>query len=478
MAELSYNDAAFLLRRLGFGGSKAQIEALAARGREGAVDYLINYDQIKITKFERQLSNAINLLENRGFTYVNVRRWWLARMILSERQFEEKLTLFWHNLFATADTKTFTEYLYFQNLTLRQFGLGRFDDLVMKVAQDSAMLMWLDGFLNVRGEPNENFARELQELFTMGTHDVVTGEPNYTEDDVKEVARAFTGWQVRFPKKRIKLNKPKKYESIFFSGLHDAGSKTVYGQTANYRGEDIIQIICNRRATPRFLVKKIFEFFVRPLTDSQSDLQIIEQFADVYMANNHQIKPLMRAIFVSDEMFSSRSRTANIKSPAEFIVGTLRALEADSDQIFRLMGQDFEIYTTMFLLGMHLFTPPDVSGWRLNLGWINTSTMLERFNFASRLASNRSQTFFNGPFLTQDQLRRQTRPTAQETVQNFLFTLGPLDVDQETFNRLVHHLETDEAGNPVEFKSDDATINNKVRSLVHQILCLPEYQLN
>jgi uncharacterized protein (DUF1800 family) len=477
MADLPYNDAAFLLNRLGFGGTRAQIESLVARGREGAVDYLLNYEQIKNTKFEKQLKNWLDITARPREIYVNLRRWWVARMLLSERQFEEKLTLFWHNFFATADTKTFPEYMYFQNLTLRQNGLGRFDQLVTKIAQDPAMLMWLDGFLNVRGEANENFARELQELFTMGTHDVVTGEPNYTEEDVKEIARAFTGWQVDF-RGRIKLNKPKKYESFFVDDLHDAAAKTIYGQTANYRGEDVIAIICNRRATPRFLVKKIFEFFVRPLTDSQSDKQIIEKFADVYVANDHQLKPLFRAIFVSDEMFSPQSRTGSVKSPVEFIVNTLRAFAPDSQQTLRLLAQDFVIYTSLFQLGMHLFTPPDVSGWRLHLGWINTSTMLERFNFANRLLANRNQNLFSGPFLTQEQLRAKTGQTAEETVTNFLFALGPLDVDQETHQRLVRHLVTDEQGNTVEFRPNDATINNKVRSLVHQILCLPEYQLN
>lgn len=477
MADLPYNDAAFLLRRMGFGGTREQIEALVALGREGAVDHLLNYEQIKNTKFEKQLKASLNLASNPGFVSVNIRRWWLARMMLSERQFEEKLTLFWHNFFATSDAKTFSEFMHFQNLTLRQYGLGRFDELVTKVAQDPAMLMWLDGFLNVRGEPNENFARELQELFTMGTHDAVTGEPNYTEEDVKEIARAFTGWQISF-RGRIKINKPKKFQSIFIDSLHDASAKTVYGETANYKGEDIITIICNRRATPRFLVKKIFEFFVRPLTDSQSDKQIIEKFADVYVANDHQLKPLFRAIFISEEMFSPEARAGIVKSPVEFIINSIRAFAPNSQEHLRLLAQDLVIFTTLFQMGMHLYRPPDVSGWQLNLGWINTSTMLERFNFASRLASNRDQFTFNGPYLTQNQLRAHTRPTAEETVTNFLFTLGPIDVDQETYQRLVQHLVTDAQGNTVEFRVNDATINNRVRSLVHQILSLPEYQLS
>ncbi|HEY7544746.1 MAG TPA: DUF1800 domain-containing protein, partial [Blastocatellia bacterium] len=399
-----------------------------------------------------------------------------ARMILTERPLEEKMTFFWHNHFATSGAKVLIYYMYFQNLTLREKAMGRFDDLLTAMLLDPAMLIWLDGILNVRGRPNENFAREFQELFTMGIRDAVTDESNYTEQDVKEIARAFTGWTFELGK--VKIGKPKKHQAVFVPELHDAGSKTVYGQTANYRAEDIITIVAARRATARYLAKKLFEFFAYPLTTSEEDKQTIERLADIYLQNDHQIRPLVRAILVSDEFFSQRARSALVKNPIEFIVTAMRALGVEYKQTFDETMRDFTLVSRLPLLGLDLFFPPDVSGWKFNLGWINTSTMLERYNLANNFATNRKIDFTSGPFITADQLRRHVRPTAEETVRNFLFVLGPLDVDEETIARLVHYLETDERGNPRSFGSDDATINFKVRGLLHQVMSLPEYQMN
>ncbi|HWP43851.1 MAG TPA: DUF1800 family protein, partial [Blastocatellia bacterium] len=184
MANLTFDEAAHLLRRMGFGGPPEEINDLVSRGREGAVDYLIDYDQIDNSAMEGVLERSFDFSnpdDMRSFTPTEIRRWWFTRMVLSRRQFEEKMTLFWHNHFATALSKVQEFPMYLQNLTLRQHALDRFDTLLLKVAQDPAMLVWLDGITNVRGRPNENFARELQELFTMGPNDVVTGEPNYTE---------------------------------------------------------------------------------------------------------------------------------------------------------------------------------------------------------------------------------------------------------------------------------------------------------
>ena len=160
-----------------------------------------------------------------------MQRWWFTRMVHTQRQFEEKMTLFWHNHFATASSKVDDIFMIVQNLTLRNNALDRFDDLLLKVAQDPAMLLWLDGVTNVSGQPNENFSRELQELFTMGIKDVVTGEPNYTEQDVKEIARAFTGWKFFRPR-----DNPSPYAFLFFENPpeHDDKIKTVYGQTLNF----------------------------------------------------------------------------------------------------------------------------------------------------------------------------------------------------------------------------------------------------
>jgi uncharacterized protein (DUF1800 family) len=329
MAGITYDEGAHLLRRMGFGGSPAEIEEISSFGREGAVDFLINYELVDNCPPEDLLQSSFDFsdpVDSPRFNRGELQRWWFTRMTYSRRPFEEKMTLFWHNHFATSASKTGDLFIYSQNLTLRRRSLDRFDDLLLAVAQDPAMLLWLDGVTNVRGKPNENFGRELQELFTMGINDVVTGEPNYTEEDVKEIARAFTGWKFFHP--RFDPN-PFNYQFVVIDTEHDNTLKTVYGgtewaHTGNLDGGDVIGIISARPSTARYLVKKLFEFFVYPLDDGAADKTTIDSFAEVYLTRNHSIKELVRAIFTSDEFFSERARFALVKSPVELIVGGIR----------------------------------------------------------------------------------------------------------------------------------------------------------
>ena len=479
MAELTYDDAAHLLRRMGFGGGPSEVDDLVARGREGAVDYLINYDRIDNRLLDDVLSRSFdfsNPLNLQLFNPDEIRRWWFTRMVHTSRQFEEKMTLFWHNYFATANSKVPELFMYIQNLTLRRNALARFDDLLLKVAQDPAMLIWLDGITNVRGNPNENFARELQELFSMGVFDAVTGQPNYSENDVKEIARAFTGWKVFLPRGSTDL-----FDFRFFVNPdeHDNGAKTIYGQTANYSGEDVTSIIAARAATGRFLVKKLFEFFVYPLTTSQQDKNTIEKFAAVYASSSHSIKELIRAIFSSDEFFGQRARFGLVKSPIELIVGAIRMIGARyNPDPYQSRQRSNLLSIISALMGQDAFNPPDVAGWPLNLGWINTGALLMRYTYADFVAISRPQNAdLPGLWLEHDRLRRFTKASPKKTVKKFLSLLGPLTVTGETMSALIDYLTTGDRGEPVPFLPDDLTVDKKVRGLVHQIMCLPEFQM-
>src|SRR5215831_2696888 len=219
MATITYDQAAHLLRRMGFGGSPDTIPALAGLDRQAAVDSMIAYGSADNSALENLLKSSFDFSapnNPNSFNRGEIERWWFTRMALTRRPFEEKLTLFWHNHFATAVSKVPELFMFVQNQMLRANGLARFDDLLLKVARDPAMLIWLDGISNVKSRPNENFARELQELFTMGITDVVTGEPNYTEDDVKQIARAFTGWKFGQPDP----SKPFNFITIVNPGEH------------------------------------------------------------------------------------------------------------------------------------------------------------------------------------------------------------------------------------------------------------------
>lgn len=478
MTNLTKDEAAHLLRRAGFGGSFDEIDGLMSRSREEAVDYLINYTQIDNREMDDLLKVSFDFSDPADFAKFNLselERWWFTRMIYTRRQFEEKMTLFWHNHFATSAAKVTDIFMYLQNRTLRRHALDRFDTLLLRIAQDPAMLIWLDGTDNVRDHPNENFARELQELFTMGIFDVVTGEPNYTEEDVKEIARAFTGWTFFHPPQD-----PDPFSFTFAEHppAHDDQIKIVYGKPANYDGRDIIDIISARPATARYLTWKLFNFFVYPLTGSSEDRATIEKFANIYLSKNHSIKEMVRAIFISDEFFSPRARFALVKSPIELIVGSIRMLGARYIPGKRANQENANILSIIsIILGQEPFAPPDVAGWKLNLGWINTSTLLNRFTYAELLATARNPNAAGLAF-AHEQVKTLTRKTAKKTIKKLLSTLGPLNVDSETVSALKRYLETDDQGNRIGFSADDLTIDKKMRGLIRLIMCLSEYQLN
>jgi uncharacterized protein (DUF1800 family) len=485
MANLSYDEAAHLLRRMGFGGPPEEIDALVAKGREGAVDYLIAYNQIDNQPMEDLLRRGFDFSDPTDFSKFNradMQRWWFTRMVYTSRAFEEKMTLFWHNHFATAASKVPEIFLFTQNQLLRGHALARFDNLLLAVAQDPAMLIWLDGLTNVAGKPNENFGRELQELFTMGIRDVVTGEANYSEADVKEVARAFTGWKFFHPRES---RDPYDYRFVINPPEHDNTAKLVYAGTAyqaagNFDGADIVELICARRATARFLVWKLFRFFVYPLSDSAADHATIEKFAEVYLQQNHSIKELLCAIFTSNEFFSERARFALVKSPVELIVGGIRMLGAQYLFGASAFQDNANLPAALSLfLGQELFNPPDVAGWRLGLDWINTSTLLNRFTFATLLAASRPA-YNNQPgiYLPLFQLQQLTGKKSKKIVKAFLARLGPLNLDAATINSLIAYLEQDDSGNPVGFRRNDQSLDKKIRGLLHLIMCLSEFQLS
>ncbi len=469
MADITRQEAAHLLRRTGFGNRIEDIKSLSARSRNKAVDQIIDYGRVNNQEMEDRLTANFEFLRasspdsinDQNFNDAEIRAWWIFRMLLTHRPFEEKMTLFWHNFFATSLDKVPAIHIYTQNLDLRSHALGRFDDLLLKISQGAAMLIWLDGINSTRTNPNENFGRELQELFSTGINDAVTGEANYTEEDVKEVSRAFTGWRLR----KSADPSPFAYEWYLDENEADHGQKTIYGQTANFSGQDVITVLADRRTTARFLVKRLFEFFVYRLdTESDEDRATIDKFADVYFANDHSIRELVRAIFKSEEFFSPRARFALIKNPVEFLIGSMRMLEASVG--FGSTGARPAILeTSLRTMGMDLFSPPDVFGWKLNDGFVTTDAMLVRFNIADRLMY-----FLGGG--------RFVKSSAKKTVKKMLDSFGLLEIDSAVEKRLQDYLALNSAGVPVGWNSSDISAIGKIKNLGRLIMCLPEHHLN
>lgn len=449
-AQFDRDAAAHLLRRAGFGGTPAEIERLVQLGRERAVDYLLDYEQIDDSAMEQGLQQYIQS-QNLDLTQFRpIQVWWLYHMIYTRRPLLEKMALFWHGHFATAIKKVAIAPLMLQqNQLFRRSALANFEAFVVAVAQDPAMILWLDNNTNIKDSPNENFARELFELFTLGIRDPITGQPRYTEQDIKEAARAFSGWTIR------------RGQFYFNASQHDYGQKTVLGQTGNWNGDDIVRFACAERSTGRFIAKKLWKFFAYENPESQ----IIEELAEVYFAKQYSIKAVLRVLLLHEEFYSERARFAAIKSPIDLVVGAMRQLEA---------GYNIRALP-LFLASMEqdIFNPPDVSGWDGGLKWINTATMLVRYNFANALVTARGGNA--GTFSPEKLLAGRNLQTPEELVDYCLRLLGPLRVSATTRQLFADYLR-DGAGGA--FRLDAATIDRKVRGLLHLITTLPHYQLS
>jgi len=385
--------------------------------------------------------------------FPGLQAWWAYRMANTTRQLEEKLTLFWHDHFATAFSKVNRgDYMLAQNQLFRSMALGNFRDILVEVSRDPAMILWLDNNTNIKDAPNENYARELMELFSMGIDHVVSSEPNYTENDIKEVARAFTGWTVR-------------RQGFFFNrNQHDDGVKTVFGVSDNFNGEDIVDLIVQRDATAYFMAKKFWEFFAY----EDPEATVLDELVQVYFDGNYDIKKLVRHMFKMDAFYSDRALFGDIKNPAEFAVGAMRQMGFK----FRDARGYQAVANFMRTMDQDLFNPPSVAGWDGGLSWINTSTLLVRYNTANTITAFNDRRF-GATFDPNSVVADSSDP--EQIVDSMLTLFGTLEVSDDTRFLLVEYL-TD--GDLAGFVLDERTAESKIRGLAHLIMSLPEYQLN
>jgi hypothetical protein len=398
-ADWNYDRAAHLIERAGFAATPDDIDRLAALTPEQAVARLVSYESIDnsalkpfdesgiwdagMDPFPPSRAEAVRLARERGeglgekmlppgsprrlqpivdkFFYglyanqIETQRlglWWASRMLATPRPLEEKLTLFWHGHFATGENKV-RDYrmMLQQNRMLRANASGRLPDLLIGILKDPAMLVYLDNGENVKSHPNENFGRELLELFSMGVG-------NYTEHDVREAARAFTGW----------TNDVLAYK--FDAAQHDFGEKTFLGQKGPFNGDDIIRIILEQPVTGEFVAAKIYRYFVR----EDISPAVKAQLGRVFKQSGYQIKPLMTRILLSKDFYSPASYATQIKSPAHLVVSTYRKMG------LREMPTVPDFGRMTGGLGQSLFDPPNVAGWAGGRTWITPATLLQRGN--------------------------------------------------------------------------------------------------
>ncbi|OLC48396.1 MAG: hypothetical protein AUH43_09570 [Acidobacteria bacterium 13_1_40CM_65_14] len=485
MAPTSERQLEHLLRRAGFGARTDELDLYGQMSVDEIVDSLVEFQFLtddvdsKIGK-PGHVGTTTRGIFSPNSNITDARQRWLFRMVHSDRPLQEKMTLFWHNHFATGYTKiagTFgategTRYMAAkasedpgkvrgQIELFRDMALGNFRNLLTAVAKDTAMLVWLDGRTNTKAKPQENFAREIMELFTMGVG-------NYTEPDVYAGARVFSGWNLQRP--GLATDGSQHYEFIYVPAQHDTASKTfsfaIYpdgNKTIPARGQndgmqdgiDFINALAANPNTGRYLAAKLFRFFVSEFREP--DRSFIDRIAGVYLNSKYDMKIVMREVFLSPEFWDPRSYWARYSWPVELVIRSLK------DVGWAGFSVDSAL-TPLANMGQTLFDPPDVSGWDAGQSWFSSGAMLARMNFASTLAANQRFNLAN------------TSKTFNKTPQSFLsYFMGQIatpPVDSSVASEWMTYLNANGA-----WSGSDAQLQSKASGLVHLIAGSPEYQL-
>ncbi len=450
-----------LYRRAAFGASWSELQAGLRDGPERAVSALLQGnadpagDELWAT-MSQSIANA-----NTGD---NLSALWLYRMLYSRHPLREKLTLFWHNHFATSNIKVRNAgFMLGQYELMRRHAQGSFRTLLTDMSRDPAMMIWLDTVQSQRRQPNENYARELMELFSLGvTNARRPGQRNYTEDDIRQAARAFTGLRIADGR------------AVFRAAEHDDGEKSVLGQRGRWGADDIVRICLEQESAPYFIVRKLLRFLVSDTLELTPEL--LEPLA-LEFRREWNFGSLVERVLRSNLFFSAAAYRAKIKSPIDYVLGIVRALEGHQPGDASQGGVGtVELARTLEGLGQRLFFPPSVAGWDGGRAWLNGQTFLLRQNLALALTSTTDARF--GRHLDPAALLRRHGANADARRLTLLLDLllqG--DVPAAVRTRLTQYTADGGPRNlPVYWTADDIA-NHGTRTLCHLILCLPEFQL-
>ena len=468
---------AHLLRRASFGATRDELERYLEKGYDATVDELLNpteRDELPTDLIRRYHVDQSDL-RNRTAGGAN----WVYRMATTKRPLQEKISLFWHRVFATGTSKLIqAKVMATQIAMFREQGLGSFRDLLIALSKDPAMLMWLDNQDNRKDAINENFGREVLELFSMGVG-------NYTEEDIKECARAFTGWSVANPdymsiKMRNNTARPFGYVAWQFrydDDDHDHGTKTFLGETGDFNGEDVIDIICKNPATPRFIGRHLYHFFVAdelPVPQwpymPPKDQSAIDIMTDAYFASGYKISAMLEAMFKSDFFKSEDSHFARIKSPAEAVIGMLRLTGG-------LGVPSMETYAATRIsgyMGQDLLSPPSVEGWQGGSDWINTGSYVQRINFASKIVGDASKPGVRSIINRIKDVANGGSISAEKLVDTCLDLIGPMPVVESTRQGIIDYAQK---WDDINFESDAEGAENSVLTILQLIVTTQEYQM-
>ena len=457
---------AHLMRRAGFGATSDELERRLAVGYEETVEQLLHpegqapVDEYELLRYQPWTWKP-GTMSNPGPTS------WLYHMITTRRPLQEKMTLFWHQVFATGVSKVdhWDEVADMIDM-FRDKGLGSYRDLLVSVAKNPAMIFWLDNNENHAYAINENWGRELLELFSMGVG-------NYTEEDIRECSRAFTGWTIkhklpRFPYGRFDWSFEYRPED------HDDSEKTFLGQTGRFNGEDIVDIVCRQPATARFISRHLYNFFVADDVQVPAwsdtpprDPHAIEVLSNAFVESDYEMSSVLRILFNSD--FFKETRHDRVRSPAEVVVGTMR-LVGGAD--FPIPGYG-ELARQPSYMGQDLLNPPSVEGWHTGDEWITSGNLVERVNFMSALVGDPTRP---GVRYIVAELRGRGRLSPEKFVDATLDLMGALTVESRTRRQLLDHV-SGEGDLVWSSESDAADSESRVLDLLQLIVAVREYQL-
>ena len=454
---------AHLMRRAGFGATREELEQYVAKGYDATVEELINPpDDMPAGNMTLLLRYMPNCLLPGGVPQPGQYNW-MYNMITTKRPLEEKVALFWHQVFATGNSKVDNcDQMLEQLVMFRKYGMGNYREMLMELSKNPAMLYWLDNNENHRDAVNENWGRELLELFSMGVS-------NYTEVDVREASRAFTGWTIAPKLPRQPFGRfPWAFE--YLGEDHDDGEKTFLGHTGNLNGEDIIDIIVKEPATARFICRHLYSFFVADevqvpawTIEDARDEDALEMMINAFEESGYEIKAVLRTMFNSD--FFKNARYSKIKSPAEVVASTLKMV--GSYQLPEPTIPDIGPESTY--MGQSLLDPPSVEGWYTGKEWINSGSLLARINFVADRVANTS---LPGIQTIIDRIKGDGVNTPEELVGASLEYMGFLEVGDVTMSQLLDHAKSDGNIN----WSDDASAGTRIGEMLALVGATTEYQ--
>lgn len=434
---------AHLLRRAGFGATSERIKQFSGKSPADAISWLFDYstDNDPLNDRLEDLQGLITLKK-----IDTEQEWCLFRMVYTPQPLQEKMALVWHNHFATSASKVDQpNFMHLQMELFRAMGLGSFRDLLVAVSRDPAMLIWLDGRGSHKGKPNENFAREVMELFTLGVG-------NYSEQDVQELSRAFTGWNINGGKGNFN---PKAFDDT---------PKTVFGKTGPLDAEGAIDLILSQPAAPKHISRRLLKDFIHPNPTPKQ----IDHYAARLIDTKWDIKTTLREMISSEMFFSDWAYRSKIKSPIELVVGATVAVGGKANMKF--------LRDTTTLMGQNILFPPNVKGWDGQEVWINSTTVLLRFNFGLSLSTQHADEFVRRSKIESGLLEAKAT-TGEQVIDYFARLLLDGQVSQKMRSELADYLTLAANGKKQPFILKDDKPNDKVRGLMHLMMSTPEYQL-